>query len=107
MNNNNTNDNLDNYMENEESDKGAEFSVQSKQPMINGNFESCHKCQMNYLRYSNISGLKSGRVIATIYNDTDEFTVQRKQAMVYNDNGNLKIFMNFEKHMNCRQRSRI
>ena len=43
MNDNNTNNNLYNYMENEESDKGAEFSVQSKQPMINGNFESFHE----------------------------------------------------------------
>ena len=39
-----------------------------------------------------ISGLKSDRVIATIYNDTDEFTVQRKQAMVYDDNGNFENF---------------
>ena len=49
MNNNNTKDNLANYMENEESDKNAEFSVQSKQAMINGNFESFHEYGKTYL----------------------------------------------------------
>ena len=44
-----------------------------------------------------ISGLRSDRVIATIYNDTDEFTVQRKQAMVYNDNGNFEKFHEYWK----------
>ena len=43
MNDNNTNNNLDNYMENEESEKDAEFSVKRKQAMINGNFESFHE----------------------------------------------------------------
>ena len=51
--------------------------------------------QLGILIY--ISGLKSDRVIATIYNDTDEFTVQRKQAMVYNDNGNFENFHEYWK----------
>ena len=37
------------YMENEESDKGAEFSVQGKQAAINGNFESFHEYGKTYL----------------------------------------------------------
>ena len=49
MNDNNTKDNLDNYMENEESNKDAEFSVQRKKAMINGNFESFHEYEKTYL----------------------------------------------------------
>ena len=41
-----------------------------------------------------ISGLKSDRVIATIYNDTEEFTVQRKQAMI---KGNFESFHEYGK----------
>ena len=37
------------YMENEENDKDAEFSVQRKQATINGNFESFHEYGKTYL----------------------------------------------------------
>ena len=49
MNDNNTNNNLDNYMENEKSNKDAEFSVQRKKAMINGNYESFHEYEKTYL----------------------------------------------------------
>ena len=46
---NNTKENLDYYMENEEGEKDAEFIVQRKQAMINGNFENIHEYGKTYL----------------------------------------------------------
>ena len=53
MNDNNTKENLeyytDYYVENEEGARDAEFIVQRKQAMINGNFENIHEYGKTYL----------------------------------------------------------
>ena len=49
MNDNNPKEYLDYYTENEEGDEDAEFIVQRKQAMINGNFEKFHEYGKTYL----------------------------------------------------------